>query len=91
MFIFEKKSMCFSLRRFLLILNLLIFMPSLGARVIEQTEKDVEHPIEFLGQAKEIAHWHHERNRQFDPDVTDAFLTCFDDFVTITRKYQEIG
>ncbi len=33
----------------------------LGARAIEQAEKDVGQPIEFLGLAKEIAHWHHER------------------------------
>lgn len=33
----------------------------LGARAIEQTEKDVKHEIEFLTLAKEIAHWHHER------------------------------
>lgn len=29
-----------------------------------------------------------ERNRQFDPDITDAFRECFDEFVTIAKKYQ---
>ncbi len=114
----------------------------LGARAIEQAERDVERPVEFLTLAKEIAHWHHERwdgsgypdglagdaipisarlmtiadvfdalisarvykpampfekardiitderNRQFDPDITDAFLACFEEFVVIARKYQ---
>lgn len=29
-----------------------------------------------------------ERGRQFDPDVTDAFLAEYDEFVAIARKYQ---
>lgn len=29
-----------------------------------------------------------ERNRQFDPDVTDTFLASFDEFVEIACKYQ---
>jgi putative two-component system response regulator len=33
----------------------------LGARAIELAEKDSETTLEFLGLAKEIAHWHHER------------------------------
>ncbi|RDH85714.1 MAG: two-component system response regulator [endosymbiont of Galathealinum brachiosum] len=114
----------------------------MGARAIEHAEKDVDESVEFLGLAKEIAHWHHEhwdgngypdglagndvplsarimaladvfdalitvrvykpamsfeeardiiieeRNHQFDPDITDAFLICFDEFVSIARKYQ---
>ncbi|MBL7003702.1 MAG: two-component system response regulator [Gammaproteobacteria bacterium] len=114
----------------------------IGARAIEQSEKDVDHPVEFLILAKEIAHWHHERwdgkgypdglagdniplsarlmtiadvfdaliskriykeaipfeearniinegrNTQFDPDVTDAFNSCFEAFIHIAEKYQ---
>jgi len=114
----------------------------LGAHAIEQAERDVKHPVQFLTLAKEIAHWHHEcwdgsgypdglardaicpsarlmaladvfdalisnrvykpplpfheareiiaaeHGRQFDPDVTDAFLASFDDFVEVARKYQ---
>ena len=114
----------------------------MGARALEQTEKDVKQPIEFLGLAKEIAHWHHERwngsgypdglaghdiplsarimaladvfdaiisprvykdaipfekahaiieserGEHFDPDVTDAFLACYDKFVDIANKYK---
>ncbi len=33
----------------------------LGAKAIEQAEKDVEQSLEFLSLAKEIAHWHHEK------------------------------
>lgn len=33
----------------------------LGAQAIEQSEKDVAQPVEFLSLAREIAHWHHER------------------------------
>lgn len=29
-----------------------------------------------------------QRDRQFDPDITDAFLTSFDEFVEIAHKYQ---
>ncbi len=31
------------------------------------------------------------RNSQFDPDVTDAFLASFDEFVEIANKYQSGG
>lgn len=116
---------------------------TLGARVIEQTERDMRQPAPFLAVAKEIAHWHHERwdgsgypdglsgaeiplsarvtavvdvfdalisNRvykrslpfeearkiiaagrgaQFDPDVTDAFLTGFDDFVSVAVNHSD--
>ena len=114
----------------------------LGAQSIENAERDVEQPVEFLILAKEIAHWHHERwdgsgypdglvgdaipisarlmtiadvfdalisvrvyksamsfsktreiianerGRQFDPDITDAFMAGFDEFVEIANKYQ---
>lgn len=30
-----------------------------------------------------------ERDRQFDPDVTDAFLAGFDDFITIAEHYRD--
>ena len=33
----------------------------LGAEAIEQAERDAERPVEFLGLAKEIARWHHEK------------------------------
>jgi putative two-component system response regulator len=33
----------------------------IGAIAIEEAEKDVETPVEFLTLAKEIAHWHHEK------------------------------
>ena len=33
----------------------------LGYLAIEQAEQDAERPIEFLGMAKEIAHYHHEK------------------------------
>lgn len=33
----------------------------LGSDAIERAERDIEHPVEFLALAKEIAHWHHER------------------------------
>jgi putative two-component system response regulator len=32
-----------------------------------------------------------ERGRHFDPDVTDAFLRSFDEFVTVGEKYRESG
>ncbi|MBU1775775.1 MAG: HD domain-containing protein, partial [Gammaproteobacteria bacterium] len=32
-----------------------------------------------------------ERGRHFDPDVVDAFLRGFDEFVTIAEKYRERG
>ena len=33
----------------------------LGSEAIEQAERDIAHPVEFLALAKEVAHWHHER------------------------------
>jgi putative two-component system response regulator len=33
----------------------------LGSDAIEQAERDIETPLEFLAAAKEIAHWHHEK------------------------------
>ncbi|MCB1942342.1 MAG: two-component system response regulator [Candidatus Accumulibacter sp.] len=33
----------------------------LGYLAIEQAEQDAEQPIEFLGMAKEVAHYHHEK------------------------------
>ena len=114
----------------------------IGARAIEQAEKDVDQPVEFLELAKQIAHWHHERwdgtgypdglagvdiplsarlmtvadvfdalistrvyksampfdqardiiiadrGRHFDPDITDAFIACYEKFIEIARKYQ---
>ena len=113
----------------------------LGSLAISKAERDVQHPVEFLVLAKEIAHWHHERwdgsgypdglagdeipisarimaivdvfdaliskriyklpmsfseaweiieaehSAQFDPDVTDAFLDGFDEFVEIAHIY----
>ncbi len=32
-----------------------------------------------------------DRGRHFDPDVVDAFLDSFDEFVAISEKYQESG
>lgn len=32
----------------------------LGSEAIEQAERDITRPVEFLAQAKEIARWHHE-------------------------------
>ena len=116
-----------------------------GSDAIEQAERDIEMPLEFLLLAKEIAHWHHEkwdgsgypdalsgdaipisarlmavadvfdalisqrvykpampyaqareiiaaeRGRHFDPDVTDAFLAGFADFVAIADQYSDAG
>jgi putative two-component system response regulator len=33
----------------------------LGYEAIELAERDADRPVEFLGLAKEIAHWHHEK------------------------------
>ena len=33
----------------------------LGSDAIEQAERDIEGPLDFLTMAKEIAHWHHEK------------------------------
>ena len=33
----------------------------IGAEAIEHAERDADRPVEFLGLAKEIAHWHHEK------------------------------
>jgi putative two-component system response regulator len=117
----------------------------LGSDAIEQAERDVESPLEFLALAKEIAHWHHEkwdgsgypdglageaipfsarlmavadvfdalitprpykpalpyakardifaagRGKHFDPNVVDAFLDGFDDFVAIAERYRNGG
>ncbi len=117
----------------------------LGSDAIEQAERDVDQPVEFLVLAKEITRWHHERwdgggypdglagdeipisarlmtladvfdalicrrvykppmpftqardmiaaerGRQFDPDVTDAFLSIFDAFQTIAERYRDSG
>jgi putative two-component system response regulator len=117
----------------------------LGSDAIEQAERDIEIPLEFLTMAKEIAHWHHEkwdgsgypdrlagdaipisarlmaladvfdalisvrvykppmppaaareiiaagRGKHFDPDITDAFLAGFDDFVAIAERHREAG
>jgi putative two-component system response regulator len=117
----------------------------LGSNAIDLAEKDIDHPLEFLLLAKEIAHWHHERwdgkgypdglaqgaipvsarlmavadvfdalisprvykepmppakardiiagerGRQFDPDVTDAFLGNFDQFVSIAKMHSDAG
>ncbi|MEI6719530.1 MAG: two-component system response regulator [Betaproteobacteria bacterium] len=117
----------------------------LGSDAIEQAERDIEVPLDFLTMAKEIAHWHHEkwdgsgypdrlagdaipvsarlmaladvfdalisvrvykppmtyvearaiiaagRGKHFDPDITDAFLAGFDEFVAIAERYREAG
>ena len=114
-----------------------------GSDAIEQAERDVDAPLEFLRVSKEIAHWHHERwdgsgypdglagdaipmsarfmavadvfdaliskrvykaaytlieardaivqgrGRHFDPDVVDAFLASFEDFVAIADRYRD--
>ena len=116
---------------------------SLGSDAIEQAERDIESPLEFLALAKEIARWHHEkwdgsgypdglasediplsarlmavadvfdalvtprvyksampyaearniiiseRGKHFDPDVTDAFIASFNEFVAIAERYGE--
>ncbi|MCX7168667.1 MAG: two-component system response regulator [Rhodocyclales bacterium] len=116
-----------------------------GSDAIEQAERDIEMPLEFLSVAKEIARWHHEkwdgsgypdalaggaipvsarlmaladvfdavisvrvykpampyaeareiiaagRGKHFDPDVADAFLAGFDDFVAIAERYRDGG
>jgi putative two-component system response regulator len=115
----------------------------LGSDAIEQAERDIKVPLDFLIMAKEIAHWHHEkwdgsgypdrlagdaipisarlmaladvfdalisvrvykppmpyaearaiiaagRGKHFDPDITDAFLAGFDDFVAIAERHRE--
>ncbi len=33
----------------------------LGSEAIEQAERDADYPVEFLGIAKDIAHYHHEK------------------------------
>jgi len=117
----------------------------LGSDAIEEAERDIEAPLEFLSAAKEIAHWHHEkwdgsgypdglaggaipvsarlmavadvfdaliskrvykqalsyaeardiivegRGKHFDPDVADAFLAGFDDFVSLAERYRDAG
>ncbi|MDZ4202482.1 MAG: response regulator, partial [Gallionella sp.] len=115
----------------------------LGSDAIEQAERDIDTPLEFLVLAKEIAHWHHEkwdgsgypdglagdeipisarlmavadvfdalisprvyksampyseardiimtgRGKHFDPDMVDAFIENFDDFVAIAESYRD--
>jgi putative two-component system response regulator len=115
----------------------------LGAQAIEQAERDIEQPVDFLALAKEIAHWHHERwdgsgypdglagdgipvsarlmaladvfdalisrrvykppmsfeeargivaagrGQHFDPDMTDAFLGDFGEFVAIAQRHMD--
>lgn len=115
----------------------------LGSDAIEQAERDIETPLEFLVLAKEIAHWHHEkwdgsgypdglagdnipiaarlmavadvfdalisqrvykiamsyseardiieagRDKHFDPDIVDAFVAGFDDFVAIAENHRD--
>lgn len=117
----------------------------LGSDAIEQAEKDIDKPLDFLILAKEIAHWHHEkwdgsgypdglageaipisarlmaiadvfdalvspriykvamthqeareiisegRGKHFDPDMVDAFIAGFDDFVAIAESYRDHG
>ena len=117
----------------------------LGSAAIEQAERDIEIPLQFLASAKEIARWHHEkwdgsgypdglageaipvsarlmaladvfdalisvrvyktamsyddardviaagRGRHFDPDMTDAFIAGFADFVAIAERHREAG
>ncbi|MBK9019099.1 MAG: response regulator [Sulfuritalea sp.] len=115
----------------------------LGSDAIEQAERDMDRPVEFLALAKEVAHWHHERwdgrgypdglkedaiplsarlmtmadvfdaliskrcykdamplaevadiisserDRQFDPDITDAFLAGFEEFAAIAAQHSD--
>jgi len=115
----------------------------MGSDAIELAERDIEKPVEFLGLAKEVARWHHERwdgqgypdqlageaipisarlmaladvfdalvskrvykeavtyevareiiaverGRQFDPEMTEAFLSCFPEFVAIAESHQD--
>lgn len=116
---------------------------ALGAEAIVQAERDIDRPLAFLGLAKEIARWHHERwdgsgypdglageaipvsarlmavadvfdalvsprvykramsfeqaretllagrGSQFDPDVLDAMLAHYDDFVAIAQGHRD--
>lgn len=115
----------------------------LGAEALEHAERDIAQPLEFLGLAKEIARWHHERwdgrgypdglagdaipvsarlmavadvfdalvtyrvykptmpfeqarevialgrSAQFDPDVVDAFLEAFSEFVAVAQLHRD--
>jgi len=115
----------------------------MGSAAIELAERDIDERVEFLGLAKEVAHWHHERwdgqgypdglaedeiplsarlmsiadvfdaliskrvykeaipfdeareiiaaesGRQFDPDVTSAFLSAFAEFVAIAATHRD--
>ena len=117
----------------------------LGSEAIEQAERDIELPLEFLFMAKEIAHWHHEkwdgsgypdglvgeaipvsarvmavadvfdalisarpykpamsyaqareviaagRGTHFDPDMADAFLAGYADFVAMAEGHRDAG
>jgi response regulator RpfG family c-di-GMP phosphodiesterase len=57
-------------------------------RTIEQAERDIEIPLEFLTIAKEIAHWHHEK--WYGSGYPDR-LAGFEDFVAIAEHYREAG
>ncbi|SCZ49613.1 response regulator [Thiohalomonas denitrificans] len=115
----------------------------LGAEAIERALRRVDHHIDFLDFARQIAHWHHEkwdgsgypdrlagdaipvparlmaladvfdaliscrvykaalpaeqvrdiivgeRGKHFDPDITDAFLDCFDAFVAAAARFRD--
>jgi len=115
----------------------------MGSDAIEMAEHDIEKPVEFLGLAKEVARWHHERwdgqgypdhlageaipisarlmaladvfdalvskrvykeavtfeaareiiaaeqGRQFDPEMTEAFLSGFAEFAAIAASHQD--
>lgn len=115
----------------------------MGSAAIELAERDIEKPVEFLGLAKEVARWHHERwdgqgypdqlagesipvsarimaladvfdalvskrvykesvtfevareiiaaerGRQFDPEMTNVFLSGFSEFVAIAMAHQD--
>lgn len=115
----------------------------MGSAAIELAERDIEKPVEFLGLAKEVARWHHERwdgkgypdqlagesipvsarimaladvfdalvskriykesvtfeearkiiaaerGRQFDPEMTNVFLSGFSEFVAIAQAHQD--
>ena len=117
----------------------------LGSDAIEQAERDIEMPLAFLAQAKEIAHWHHEkwdgsgypdglagdtiplsarlmavadvfdalisvriykpalpyseardiiaagRGKHFDPDMVDAFIDDFAEFIAIAEHHHDFA
>jgi putative two-component system response regulator len=64
----------------------------LGSDAIEQVERDLDAPIEFLSLAEEIAHWHHEKwNGGGHPDVAGAVLEGFADVAAIAERYSDAG